>query len=231
MNGILLVDKPLFYTSHDVVDAIRRKSGLRRVGHAGTLDPMATGLLVVLIGSATGFFSRYAADDKEYEGSMTLGIETDTQDLEGRILRWETPPPVGEAEVREAFRRRLGIRPQRVPLYSAARIGGKKAYALARAGRIFVPPVKQVEVKSFVLRAFGMPEVFFSACVSKGTYVRALCDEIGKELGTGAVLSALRRTRSGGFYLRDGAGLDELTGLSADRFAARLIPASDPVPQ
>lgn len=226
MEGILLIDKPILWTSHDVVDAVRRRTGLRQVGHAGTLDPMATGLLVILVGGATKAFSGFEAHEKEYEGILTLGIRTDTQDLEGRITATADPSPMDAERIRSAFRSFTGIIEQPVPRYSSARVEGYKAYELARKNVPFEPPVKTVEVKSLEMAGFHGPDVWFSAIVSKGTYIRALCEGVGLKLGCGAVLSALRRMRSGAFHVRDSVRPDDLSRMAAPQIRARLLPAA-----
>ena len=224
MEGLLLIDKPILWTSHDVVDAVRRRAGLRQVGHAGTLDPMATGLLILLVGRATKAFSSFEAHDKEYEGMLTLGLRTDTLDLEGRIVSTSDPSAVDAAQARSAFSSTVGRIEQPVPHYSSARVKGAKAYELARKNVSFEPPVKTVEIKSLELLRMESPDVWFSTVVSKGTYVRSLCDEIGRKLGCGAVLSALRRLRSGPFLVRDSVPVEALSRMRAPEIAARLLP-------
>jgi tRNA pseudouridine55 synthase len=230
MDGILLVDKPLLYSSHDVVEALRRKTGVRRVGHAGTLDPLATGLLVALVGGATRAFSACEAHDKDYRGVLTLGLRTDTQDLEGRILAERDATGLDPRAVRAAAERLVGRREQTIPRYSSAKIQGRKCYELERRGAAFTPPVKTVEVKAFRVEDVRLPDVFFSACVSKGTYIRALCEEMGEALGTGGVLAALRRTRSGPFRVEESLPLGRLLELDRGALASRLLPALEASP-
>ncbi len=223
MDGILLIDKPLFYTSHDVVDALRRHTGISRIGHGGTLDPLATGLLVLLVGRATSLFDRVSRGDKEYEGVMTLGMRTDTQDLEGRILEWRPAGSVPPRAVEEVFEGLRGVRKQKVPRFSSARFAGKKCYEMARKRIDFVPPEKTVEIKTLELLAVSEEDVYFRVRASAGTYVRALCDEVGERLGTGACLGALRRIGSGDFHVRDSVPLGVIRSLSAADLRRRLV--------
>lgn len=223
MNGLLLLDKPIFYTSHDIVDVVRRKLQIRRVGHAGTLDPMATGLLVIMIGQATSLFAKLSGHDKEYEGLLTLGIETDTHDLEGKIVKTHDASATSPELIERAFRNLLGEQTQEIPRYSSAKVGGRKSYAMARKNVAFETQTKQVDIKALEIQAIDMPNVYFRADVSKGTYIRALCAQIGRDLGTVACLSALRRTRSGQFRLSDGLTIEQLRAMPVAQIQSRLI--------
>lgn len=224
LDGLLLLDKPFSFSSHDLVDWVRRSAGTRRVGHAGTLDPMATGLVVILIGKATQLSDKLIQDDKEYTGIMTLGLQTDTQDLEGRILRDESPSQeIDEAKVRAVFAGFVGTREQKIPRYSSARVAGEKSYVLARKNIAFEQRTKTVEIKRLESTLFKTPDIYFSSTVSKGTYIRALCEEIGETLGCGATLSALRRIRSGPFHVKDSLAAADLDRLSAADLKRRLI--------
>lgn len=223
MNGILLLDKPQLYTSHDIVYAVRRKTGILRVGHAGTLDPMATGLLVMLLGKATKSFGQFETDEKEYRGMMTLGIRTDTQDLEGKIIETSDCGQITEQQVLSAAESFVGRREQRVPRFSSAKIAGRKCYELMRNRVAFEAPVKTIEIHELKIEAIRVPDVFFWARVSKGTYIRALCDDIGERLGVGAALTALRRVRSGSFRVDDSVTLTELLRMDPDEIGERII--------
>ncbi|HXF57894.1 MAG TPA: tRNA pseudouridine(55) synthase TruB [Actinomycetota bacterium] len=197
-DGLLLVDKPRGVTSHDAVDRVRRALGARRVGHAGTLDPLATGLLVLGVGRATRLL-RFLGDlPKEYEGTGVLGVETDTLDAEGRVVR-EAPVEVAEGDLRRAMGSLLGRVEQVPPAYSAVKVGGERLYRAARAGRAVEAPRRTVEVYRFDLVRFHPPRFDFVARVSGGTYVRALVAEVGGRLSCGAHLAALRRTAVGPF--------------------------------
>ncbi|MBI3316017.1 MAG: tRNA pseudouridine(55) synthase TruB [Candidatus Omnitrophica bacterium] len=202
MNGILLFDKPILWTSHDAVDFLRRRLGQSKIGHAGTLDPLATGLLVMLLGRATKLAQGLGGLDKEYQGSLTLGVTTDTQDMEGRALSglFLTVGPIfPEDAVRRVFNEMRGVQAQRPPAYSAVKRGGKKLYELARQGLQASVEPREIIVHALELVRFRSPEIDFTLHCSKGTYVRALCDAIGQKLGCGATLSSLVRTRVGSF--------------------------------
>lgn len=197
-HGLLLVDKPQGITSHDAVDQVRRVLGVRRVGHAGTLDPMATGLLLLGVGRATRLLRFLGALPKEYEGTGVLGVETDTLDAEGRVVR-EAPVEVAEPDLREAMGALVGRVEQVPPTFSAVKVGGRRLYRAARAGRAVEAPRRTVEVYRFDLVRFDPPRFDFAARVSGGTYVRSLVAEVGRRLSCGAHLAALRRTAVGPF--------------------------------
>jgi tRNA pseudouridine55 synthase len=210
MDGILIVNKPQGMTSHDVVDFIRRRFGVKKVGHAGTLDPMATGVLVILIGKLTKSQNRYMSGDKEYDATLTLGAESNTGDAWGKIT-----PSVGSIDfspgrIEEAFKKFSGEIEQAVPMYSAAKHNGRKLYELARKGMTVVIEPKKVTIKKIAIQNISLPEVSFSVTCSKGTYIRQLAVDIGKDLGCGAYLSRLVRTRSGEFDIDETIGIDKL---------------------
>jgi len=222
MDGILIVDKPQGMTSHDVVDFIRKKFSLKKVGHAGTLDPMATGLLVMLIGKATKASDLFIKDDKEYEGALILGGVSDTADGWGRIEYSSKDIFFENSKIEEAFKKFLGHIEQTPPAYSAVKVKGKKAYELARKGVKVQLKAKKIFIERFDILGISLPEVSFKVTCSKGTYVRQLCVDIGEHLGCGAYLSRLRRTRSGRFSIGDALNLSELAGYSAEDLARRL---------
>ena len=203
MDGVLLFNKPILWTSHDAVDFIRRRLGQKSVGHAGTLDPLATGLLVILLGQATKLSQDLSASDKDYAGSLTLGIRTDTQDLEGKILSTGDVAALQKDEIGAIFLKMSGTQLQTPPLFSAVKKKGKNLYHWARAGAVVEREAREINVRRFNVTEISLPEVYFSLTCSKGTYVRSLCDDIGQRLGCGAVLSSLVRTRSGPFHLID----------------------------
>lgn len=209
MDGLLLFNKPILWTSHDAVDFFRRRLGQRRIGHGGTLDPLATGLLLVLVGEATRWSARLSGLDKDYAGSFTLGIRTDTQDLEGRYLAETDPGPQDHGSVADVLRQMRGRMEQLPPAFSAVRQAGKKLYQHARSGAAVEAKPRPVEVTEFELVRFEWPEAYFFLSCSKGTYVRSLCDEAGRRLGCGATLSSLTRLRVGPYRLAD--ALDERT--------------------
>lgn len=226
-NGLLLIDKPILYTSHDVVDAVRRILGERRVGHAGTLDPMATGLLIVMVGPSTTLFDTLSGHDKSYEGIMTLGFATQTQDAEGAITASADPGAVAAVTaetVERSFAQFIGAIDQKAPLYSAVKKDGQKGYEAARKGKghTFDPPVRRVEVKSFRLEAFSNPDAYFSCRVSSGTYIRALASDVGNRIGIPMTLTSLRRTSCGELDLRDALTLDQLKQIRREDLAQHL---------
>jgi tRNA pseudouridine55 synthase len=213
-DGLLLVDKPKGITSHDAVDAVRRALDVRKVGHAGTLDPMATGLLVMGVGRATRLLRFLGDMDKEYEGTARLGEETDTLDAEGEIVR-TAPVDVSEADVVGGMAALTGELRQRPPAYSAVKVGGRRLHREARAGHVVEAEPRTVRVDVFELRAFDGRDVEFRTVCSGGTYVRALVADLGGRLGSGAHLTRLVRTRIGPFRVEDA---------SAPERAAPLLP-------
>ena len=216
-SGLLLVDKPEAMTSHDVVDAVRRLLGTRRVGHTGTLDPAATGLLVLCVGRAGRLQSFLTCFDKSYEGTMKFGVETDTYDREGTPVGEPHPDPRPDPDsLRAACARYVGEFEQAPPPFSAKKIGGKKFYELARRGEAVPHLPKKVRVSRFdALEVEGDTARFRVDCTS-GTYIRSLAHDVGKELGLGAHLTSLRRTRIGPFSLERARTLAALGDLSAE---------------
>lgn len=206
MDGLLLVDKPAGMTSHDVVDAVRRLAGQRDVGHAGTLDPLATGLLVVALGRALRLLEFMELHDKEYEAVVRLGIETDTDDAEGRATS-ERPVTAGLDEIRAAAVRFVGEIEQVPPAYSAIKSGGQPLHRRARRGEAVAPAPRTVVVRSLDVEGFDGRDVRIRLRCGKGTYVRALARDLGRELGCGGHIAALRRTASGPFRIEDASPL------------------------
>lgn len=222
-DGLLLVDKPAGVTSHDVVNAARRAFGEKRIGHAGTLDPFATGLLVLLFGRATRLLPHLDGVPKEYHAAITFGRETETDDLVGDTVR-EAPLPTDEA-IRGALPRLTGTVLQVPPAYSAKRVAGRRAYEAARAGDLLELAPACVEVFEWGdLQRDGDTLRVKIAC-GGGTYIRALARDLGRFSGSAAHLSALRRTRSGPFHVRDAVSLEQLVGGIAE-----VRPALDALP-
>lgn len=225
LDGLLVLDKPQGPTSHDLVARVRRILRLRRVGHAGTLDPMATGLLLVLLGRATRL-ARYLLDSpKVYEGTIRLGLTTDTDDVTGRVLtRFEGMAP-GERSVQEAAANLVGRISQRPPNVSARRVGGERLYRLARRGVTVAVPAASVEVFRFEIESSGgAVDWRFVAEVSSGTYLRAMARDLGEALGCGGTLASLRRTRIGPFDLAAALRLPEDDAEAASNARERRIP-------
>jgi tRNA pseudouridine55 synthase len=202
MEGLLLVDKPGGVTSHDVVDVVRRRLGTKKVGHAGTLDPMATGLLLVGVGRATRLL-RFLSDlAKTYEGTMRLGVETTTLDADGEVVR-ESPVTATRDDLERAMRALEGGSMQRPPAYSAVKVGGRKLYEAARAGDRLEAGPRPIRVDAFDLLSFELPDAVFRVACSTGTYVRVLTADVGEALSCGAHLTALRRIAIGPFRASD----------------------------
>jgi tRNA pseudouridine55 synthase len=214
MDGLLIIDKPTGCTSHDVVLRVRRVLGQKRAGHAGTLDPEATGVLLVALGQATRFFPYLSGHDKTYEGRIRLGFSTDTYDASGEMASAETEAAAlpGREAVAGAMKTLEGDGLQVPPPYSAKKVGGKPAYKLARAGRDVVLEPVRIRVRSFRLTDYSPPLLGFEVECSAGTYVRSLAHDLGLRLGCGAHLRSLRRTASGPYSVRAAvslAGLEE----------------------
>jgi tRNA pseudouridine55 synthase len=220
VHGVLVVDKPDGPTSHDVVDRSRRALGTRRVGHTGTLDPFATGVLVLCVGKATRLARFLSAEAKEYHATVRLGFSTTTDDRTGEPLGPPSPAVVDEARLRAACALLLGETLQLPPAYSARRVGGRRLYELARAGAFVERRATPVKVHALEVRAVRGDRVDLDVRCSAGTYVRSLARDLGEALGVGAHLESLCRTRSGAFGLEDAVAWDALT----EGAAARLRP-------
>ncbi len=212
MNGIIVIDKPAGRTSHDMVYEVRRLTGIRKVGHTGTLDPMATGVLPICVGSATKAADMLAFSDKTYRAELVLGKTTDTQDAEGEVLT-ESEVTCGEEEIRTAIKGFVGKIEQVPPMYSAIKQNGKKLYELARQGIEVERKSRTVTIHSIDILKIDGARVTMEVSCSKGTYVRTLCADIGAALGTGACMSALRRVKTGMFTLADSHTLESLHAL------------------
>ncbi len=217
LDGVLVVDKPAGPTSHDVVDRVRRVLGTRRVGHTGTLDPFATGVLPVCIGRATRLARFLAETDKAYVATVRLGVSTTTDDLTGTPVGEPRAVAVAPADVVAACRRLTGALDQVPPAYSAKRSGGRRLYELARAGVAVSPAAAPVTVHRLEVVAVDGSRVDLSVRCSAGTYIRALARDLGHILGTGAHLEALRRIEAAGFGLADAVALEALDASSAGR--------------
>lgn len=230
MEGILLVDKPTDHTSHDVVARLRGKLRMKRVGHAGTLDPMATGLLIILVGKATRVSQYLMSLDKEYEGTIELGKVTDTQDAEGEVLETIPVPAFSEADILAAVKSFLGDQYQTPPMYSAVKIDGVPLYKSARKGEEVEREPRFIRVMSWEITRFALPRLDFRLRCTKGTYVRTLAHDLGRKLGCGAHLAALRRTASDKFHISQALTLDQINALSLPEIEKRLIAPRDAVP-
>jgi tRNA pseudouridine55 synthase len=230
LDGVLLVDKPGEHTSHDVVARLRGKLRMRKVGHAGTLDPMATGLLIILLGKATRVSQFLISLDKEYEGAVMLGSTTDSQDADGQVMETRPVPALTQEDVAAAMRGFLGDQYQTPPMFSAIKIGGVPLYKKARKGEDVAREPRFIRVMAWDLLGFASPRIEFRMRCSKGTYVRTLAHDLGAKLGCGAHLCALRRTATDRFNVKDALTMEEIESLSIPEIEKRLIPVHEAVP-
>jgi tRNA pseudouridine55 synthase len=233
MDGVLVIDKPSGPTSFDVVRQVRALLKEKKAGHTGTLDPMATGVLPLCLGEATKVAGFITEGDKAYEATVRLGVETDTQDAQGKVLAEAPVPPLTSALLETALAPFRGTFEQVPPMYSAVKVDGKRLYELARAGEEVERAARQVTVYELTLRDFSANQLRLSVRCSKGFFVRTLAYELGRALGCGAHLAALRRTMSGPFTLAQSLPLAELPALAQDRAAVarRLLPISEALVQ
>ncbi|MBE6403113.1 MAG: tRNA pseudouridine(55) synthase TruB [Lentisphaeria bacterium] len=209
-DAILLVDKPATWTSFDVVNFVRSRFNIPKVGHCGTLDPAATGLLVLVLGKFTRLSGALSGVDKIYEAKLTLGIETDSEDMDGEIIRRSDCSNITEDMLRETIASFMGKSMQVPPMVSALKKDGKKLYELARAGKEVEREPRPIEIFDIKPTAIALPDCEFTVHCSKGTYVRTIASDIGRKLGCGAVLSGLRRTQAGKFSIEDAVTVDTL---------------------
>ena|SRR5690625_3453425 len=231
LEGILLVDKPKDHTSHDVIARLRGKLKMRRIGHAGTLDPMATGLLVVLIGKATKASQYLVSLDKVYSGTIRLGITTNTQDAEGETVATTPVPDLTEEELEKKMRSFLGDQYQTPPMHSAIKVDGVPLYKHARKGKTINREPRFIHVHRFELLKFESPVITFRLKSSKGTYVRTIAHDLGDRIGCGAHLSSLVRDATDSLKLTDALPLEDILNLGINDIAKRLIPVRDIVPR
>jgi len=229
-EGLLLVDKPSGMTSHDVVARLRHRLKIRQIGHAGTLDPMATGLLVMLIGRATKVSQYLTSLDKEYEGVFELGKATDSHDADGEIVETHPVPPLDAEGLRAVMQTFVGDQFQTPPMFSAKKIKGVPLYKLARKGQEVEREPRFIHVFFFDLLDFTSPNASFRLRSSKGTYVRTIAHDLGRKIGCGATLTALRRTGSGQHRVADATPLAQFDTLSLADVRRRLIPVYQAVP-
>ena len=229
ISGVLVVDKPVGMTSHDVVQVIRNGTGIRRAGHTGTLDPRASGVLVILIGPAVRLSEFVSASDKRYQAILRLGSSTDTYDANGSYTRSSlTPVSVTETQFEEALKKFIGEIEQTPPPYSAIKVKGRRAYDMAREGEVVELAPRMIQVYHLDVLEWAPPEVVVDVHCSSGTYVRSLANDLGNVLGCGAYLVGLRRTKSGRFSLRDAVPLRKLQeAFTAGNWYQYLIPAAE----
>ena len=225
MNGIIIINKEPDYTSADVVAKMRGICGQRKIGHTGTLDPAATGVLPVCLGSGTKLCDLLTDKDKEYVAELLLGVETDTQDTTGQVL-WERPVEASEEEVRAVCMSFVGDYSQIPPMYSALKVNGRRLYELAREGKEVERRARPVAIHELEILECRMPVVKMRVVCSKGTYIRTLCADIGEKLGCGGTMQSLRRTRVGMFRLEHAVTLGQLQEM---KDTGRLSDALHPV--
>ena len=229
-NGILLIDKPSGITSHDVVDRVRRALKMKKVGHAGTLDPNATGLMIVLVGKGTKASQFLMSMDKTYTGVFQLGLVTDSYDIDGEVMSEQDPQGITEAQLQEAMQAFIGDQYQMPPMFSAKKVNGVPLYKHARKGREVEREERLVRISQFEILEYLPPNVSFEIAVSKGTYIRSVTHDLGQNLGCGACLTELRRTRIGDFSIENAVELDVLQELSWNVIKSRIIPVYKAVP-
>ncbi|MCY1015931.1 tRNA pseudouridine(55) synthase TruB [Pyxidicoccus sp. MSG2] len=228
MDGVLVIDKPSGPTSFDVVRQVRSLLKLKKVGHTGTLDPMATGVLPLCLGEATKVAGFITEGDKAYDATVRLGAETDTQDAQGQVTARSPVPPLTPALLESALARFRGSFDQVPPMYSAVKVAGKRLYELARAGEEVERAARHVTVYELVLRDYSADRLQLSVRCSKGFFVRTLAFDLGRALGCGAHLEALRRTHSGPFTLAQALPLADLPALAKEgALAPRLVSMAD----
>ncbi|MAJ16425.1 MAG: tRNA pseudouridine(55) synthase TruB [Opitutia bacterium TMED67] len=223
-DGILLIDKPAGPTSHDIVDIIRNSYRIKKVGHCGTLDPAATGLLIIVLGKATKLSEKLMSDDKVYVGSMKLGETTNTFDAEGQVESTQPVPDLSIETLQKEANKFLGDQMQIPPMVSAIKINGTPLYKLARKGQTIDRKERFIHLYKFLISEYETPVAWFKVACTKGTYIRTLAHDFGQKIGCGGHLSGLRRTISGTFKVSNATSLEELTTLSALDLNKRIIP-------
>ena len=216
LNGFLVIDKPSNYTSRDVVNIVSKYFHTKKVGHTGTLDPLATGILIITLGKYTKLTELVTNYDKEYIAQLTLGIQTDTYDIEGKIIKEKNASHITKQEIKDCLNHFIGPQIQEVPIYSAVKVNGKKLYNYARNNEEVILPKNNINIKNITLlsdptQTNNKINFAIKCQVTKGTYIRSLVNDIGNYLSTGAIMTALRRTKQGSFTLTDAYTLDEIT--------------------
>ena len=226
-SGLMLVDKPTDWTSHDVVNFVRRRFGFKKVGHCGTLDPSATGLLIIVVGHATKVSDYLARDNKVYRTVMTLGQETSSHDADGEVIKEASWENVTEEQVRKVIADYCGDQMQIPPMVSAVKKGGKKLYELARKGIEIERDPRPIHISNTVIHDISLPRIEFTVTCSKGTYVRTLCHDLGKNLNTLAHMTSLVRLESGGFKLTDAVDIETMKIWEREEFLTNMLPLQE----
>lgn len=222
-EGIVVVNKPDGITSHDVVARVRRHFKQKRVGHAGTLDPLATGVLIILLGPSTKLFNKFVGFDKAYQATLILGTTTDTADTEGKIIEQKEYSHLSEKDIKDAFARFSGEIDQIPPMVSAVKVNGKKLYELARKGITVKREPRKVRIDRLIIEGINMPHVKFYLECSKGTYVRQLAEDIGKILGCGACISQINRVKVGAYTIDQAVRLEDLNESHIRNFEDKAV--------
>ena len=229
MNGIINLNKPAGMTSHDCVALVRRLTGVRRVGHTGTLDPNATGVLPICVGTAARIAEYLENTDKEYRCVLRLGLTTDTQDIWGAVLSTQDTVGLAEPDIRDAILSFTGTISQTPPKYSALKVAGRRLYEYARAGEDVEIKSREITIRSIRILWISGSEASFEVVCSKGTYIRTLCHDIGRKLGCGGAMASLVRTATGGFRLEDSIAPESLKLLTPAEIEAMLVPTDKPL--
>ncbi len=224
LDGAILIDKPAGPTSHDVVDAIRRKFGIKKVGHCGTLDPNATGLLIIVLGRGTKLSEKLMGDDKVYEGTIQFGTTTDSYDVDGEILETKPVPPLTLDQLNELAAQFIGDQMQVPPMVSAIKKNGVPLYKLARKGVEVEREPRLVHIYNFRFTNYSETRGEFRLACTKGTYVRSIAHDLGQKIGCGAHLATLRRSASGKFDAADATPLDAVLNLTTSELEKKVIP-------
>lgn len=226
LHGFLVIDKPVGLTSHDIVARLRRLLGCKKIGHTGTLDPFATGVLPIALGEATKAIQFLDEAEKVYQATMRLGVATDTQDLTGQTIAENDWSQLTAADVREVFAAFTGSMTQIPPMYSALKSGGVPLYKLARKGEVIERQGRLITITALTIDRIELPDIDFTIRCSRGTYVRTVASDIGEKLGTGAHLRALRRLASGSFTIAAAVTLEQLSLQSPEERSALLVPVT-----
>lgn len=229
-DGLILIDKPAGPTSHDVVDLIRRRFRIPKVGHGGSLDPQATGLLIILIGKGTKISDRFLGSDKEYEGTIRLGLTTNSYDLDGEVTSTAPFEGITRERLLEAMDAFRGDLMQTPPMVSAIKKNGVPLYKLARQGETVERAPRLIHLYEFSMLSFAPPDLEFRIRCTKGTYIRSIAHDLGQALGCGAALARLRRTASGAFRVERAMPLDTVLELSPAGLAERIVPLAGALP-
>lgn len=230
-NGILLINKSLGVSSHTVVYDVRRALGMKKVGHAGTLDPMATGLMILMLGSATKVSQYLTLDDKEYFGTLYLGHQTDSYDSETEVSHELDVPELSIGQINDILKKFTGPQSQLPPMYSAIKVNGRRLYKSARKGQTVERSPREINIFNNELLEYEKPLLKFKTFCSKGTYIRSLAHDIGLEIGCGAYLYQLHRTKSGIFNIEDSITIKELNELSPEEIKNKIIDHTQFMPQ